>query len=68
MVSYWTTKCAKQKNVRPVEKPERVLLTFMKSYQDLIFVYHGTGWEPKGEPKGQKRQAYDRQKTLASFY
>jgi len=42
------------------KKPERILLTSMKSYQDFIFVYHGKGWEHKGKQKWWKRQACDR--------
>jgi len=57
-----------QKNVWQVEKPKRLFIEFYEVLSGLHFFHQDPGWDPKGQPKGQKAKRLTCRKTLASFY
>jgi len=58
----------KKQNVWHVEKPERVFIAFYEILSGPHFFHQDPWWDPKGQPKQQKREMSGRQKNLNIVY
>ena len=65
MASQGTTKGTKKEHVWQVEKPQQVFIWFYEVLPGLHFFHQDPGWDPKGQPKGQKRNMFDKWKNLS---
>ena len=57
----------KKENVWQVGKPQRPFIGFYEVASGFHFFHQDTGWDPKGQPKGTKREISGRWKNPSDF-